>query len=447
MGKGVRQIQRHVIKHLYNDKVKTRVISFCVACHVSTARFWINRDGVRDMPRTGRPEVYSQQTRLSLVGFYCQSTPFSGCGRWTLRLAERYLEKHTDAIGAGISKSSIHKILQANNLKPHRSKYFLHISDPDFFQKMDRLICLYSNPPENLYCFDECPGIQVLQRLSPDLRTGQMKMRLEEFEYIRNGTVDVFAFYSVNTGKVHVECRPDHTKKTMLEVFGNHLETAPKEKPLNYIMDNLTSHCSYELCALVAKHSNVDCPPERELNTMIKRREWLTERNRRIVFHYTPFHGSWLNQVEIWFGILNAKCLRETFNSPDAMRKAIYEFQELWNTLLAKPINWEYKGEGLHEKAVKRFSEMLNSPGEMDVRFTAKQLNLMANIVNDCWNEVPTPVWDDLNNKLVAKNKELKTSIMNFKSKDKKKKQRIASLDYLDKLLKKKLKVHLKKAA
>ncbi|HID38808.1 MAG TPA: helix-turn-helix domain-containing protein, partial [Calditrichaeota bacterium] len=161
--KSFRSIQRHVINHLYNDKVKTRIIACSLACHISTVRRWIGRDELQDTPRTGRPVIYSQSTRLSLIGFYCQSRPFSECGRWTLRFAEKYLEKHIDAIGAAIPKSTIHRILQANNLKPHLSRYFLHISDPDFFPKMDHLIHLYFHPPKHLYCFDECPGIQVLQ--------------------------------------------------------------------------------------------------------------------------------------------------------------------------------------------------------------------------------------------------------------------------------------------
>ena len=399
------------------------------------------------MSRTGRPVVYNQSARLSLIGFYCQTRPFSECGRWTLRLAEKYLEKHTDAIGATISKSSIHRILQANNLKPHRSAYFLHISDPDFFPKMNHLIELYLNPPGHLYCFDECPGIQVLQRLSPDLQTEGMKMRLEEFEYIRNGTIDVLAFYSVNTGKVYASCRPNHTKETLVEVFEKHLKIAPKNKPLHYIMDNLNSHCCYELCRLIAKYSKVDCPPEKVLHNMEKRREWLMTGNKRIIFHYTPFHGSWLNQVEIWFGILNAKCLHESFSSPDAMYKAINEFHELWNTLLAKPINWEYTGKGLPEKAVKRFIKMLNSAENMDVRFTVKQLKLMVNIINDYWHEIPAPIWNDLINKLNEKYGAIKTNIIKAKSKDKKKNERMESLNCLIKLLKDKLKTHFNIAA
>jgi hypothetical protein len=227
-----------------------------------------------------------------------------------MRLAEKYLGKHAGVIGTTIPKSTIHRILQANNLKPHLSRYFLHISDPDFFSKMHHLIKLYLNPPKHLYCFDECPGIQVLQRLSPDLQTERMKMRLEEFEYIRNarlparqGTIDVLAFYSVNTGKVYAECRRNHTKETLVEVFESQLKIAHPGESLHYIMDNLYSHCCYELCELIAKYSNVDCPSEKDLNNMQKRREWLMSDSKRIIFHYTPFHGSWLNPTCIFSSI------------------------------------------------------------------------------------------------------------------------------------------------
>ncbi len=438
--KSVRSLQRHIIKQLHNNKVKKRIISYYVTCHISTVRRWISRDEIQDMPRTGKPVIYSKSTHLSLIGFYCQTRPLSECGRWTLRLAEKHLEKYTDVIEAAMSKSSIHRILQANNLKPHRSTYFLHISDPDFFPKMNHLIKLYLNPPENLYCFDECPGIQVLQRLSPDIQTEEMKMRMEEFEYIRNGTIDVFTYYSVNTGKVYSECRPNHTKETLVEVFENHLKTAPRDKTLHYVMDNLNSHCCYELCKLIAKYSEVDCLPEKELNNMKKRREWLMTDNKRIIFHYTPFHGSWLNQVEIWFGILNAKCLRESFNSPEAMYKAINEFSELWNTLLAKPINWEYSGKGLPEKAVKRFIKMLNSDETMDVRFVVKQLKLITNIINNYWKEIPAQIWSRLNDILNKKYKTIKINITNANSKKNKENQRIESLDYLISLINNKVK-------
>ena len=143
-------------------------------------------------------------------------------------------------------------------------------------------------------------------------------------------------------------------------------------------MDNLASHASYALCELVAKHSEINCPKEKELDTAQKRREWLQSKNKRIVFHYTPFHGSWLNMVEIWFGILNQKCLKESFDSPVSMYNAIYAFINEWNTYLAHPFKWRYDGEGLHKKAVLRFVRILeNSSEKLDIKFMTKQLLLM----------------------------------------------------------------------
>jgi hypothetical protein len=378
-------------------------ISRCVDCHKSTVTYWQNRDDTIDKPRIGRPAIFDNNVHSLLMGFYCQTRPLIDSGRWTLRLAYEYLKNHPEIIGIPISKTSIHRILVQNSLKPHRSKYFLHISDPDFFPKMAHLISLYNNPPKNLYCFDECPGIQVLQRLAPDLQTEQMKMRIEEFEYIRHGTIDVFALLNVNTGQITAECRKDHTKETFIEVFESYLKSAPKDQQLDYIMDNLNSHCCYELCQLVAKYSNIKCPSEKQLDTMDKRRNWLSKNNKRIIFHYTPYHGSWLNQVEYWFGMLNAKCLHETYHSPEALYQAINKFAILWNSIMAKPFKWKYTGKGLHEKAVKRFIQMLNNIVKVESRFLVKQLKLHVNIVKDYWELVDEKVWQDLFDKLMEK--------------------------------------------
>ncbi|MCK5703466.1 MAG: hypothetical protein KAI29_20050 [Cyclobacteriaceae bacterium] len=118
------------------------------------------------------------------------------------------------------------------------------------------------------------------------------------------------------------------------------------------------------------------------------------------------------------------------------MYKAINEFYQLWNTLSAKPINWKYTGEGLPVKAVKRFIIMLNSAETMDVRFTVKQLKLMTNIINDYWQKIPGPIWNGLLKKLNENYDAIKTNIINDKSKDKKRNERIESLDCLVKLLK-----------
>ena len=115
------------------------------------------------LTRSGRPAVYPETFKLKLIGFYCQTQPFSNAGRWTLRWAAVHLAAHPECLNATPSKSTIHRILKENSLRPHQSRYFLHITDPNFFPKMEHLINLYNNPPGNLFFFDECPGIQILQ--------------------------------------------------------------------------------------------------------------------------------------------------------------------------------------------------------------------------------------------------------------------------------------------
>ncbi|MCP4392456.1 MAG: helix-turn-helix domain-containing protein, partial [Gammaproteobacteria bacterium] len=195
-------------------------------------RRWIRRakrtGEFHDHARSGRPAIYPQEVRLRIVAFYCQTRPLPGGGRWTLRWAERRLKADDTVVGATPGKSTLHRILQSNRLKPHQSRYFLHITDPDFFPKMEHLVALYRNPPPNLIFFDECPGIQILKRLTPDLQTDGMRKRLEEFEYIRHGTLDVLAFLHHADGKVHLECRADHKTDTFLAAFRRHTARFPQ---------------------------------------------------------------------------------------------------------------------------------------------------------------------------------------------------------------------------
>ena len=319
---------------------------------------------ITNLPRSGRPAIYPETFKLKLIGFYCQTQPFSNAGRWTLRWAAVHLAAHPECLSATPSKSTIHRILKENSLKPHQSRYFLHITDPNFFPKMEHLINLYNNPPKNLFFFDECPGIQILKRLLPDLRTDEMKKRLEEFEYIRNGTMNVLAFFNYKTGKVFVECQADHRTDTFIDVFKRHVASCPDQEPIHYVMDNLSTHRGYPFCKTVAELSNVACPKENEIDNLEKRVQWLTSEDKRIVIHFTPYHGSWLNLVEFWFGIMNKKVLNESYGSGEELLESFESFLGSWNTLFAHTFRWSYDGKGLHKKAVDRFTKILTRSEE-----------------------------------------------------------------------------------
>ena len=393
--------RRQTIIALANARVGVNAIAAMVHYSVDTVRRWIRRakgsGEIHDHARSGRPPVYLQEIQLRIVAFYCQTQPLPACGRWTLRWAAQRLKVDSTLVGAAPSKSTLHRILQSNRLKPHQSSYFLHITDPDFFPKMEHLVGLYNNPPQNLIFFDECPGIQILKRLTPDLQTVAMGKRLEEFEYIRNGTMDVLAFLHHVDGTVYLECQSDHKTATFLAVFRRHVDRYPQTEPLHYVMDNLSSHRGYPFCQLVAELSGIECPSELELSTQAKRVEWLGRENKRIVIHFTPFHGSWLNWIEFWFAIMGRKVLGESFGTPDELKAALEAFANEWNLLLAHPFQWSYDGKGLHEKAVKRFTKMLRrSAGKMELRTLTKQMMLLSNLLKDYLSEISRESWEQL---------------------------------------------------
>ena len=389
---------RSIIVGLLESGWSKNAVSSYVGCHPCTVTRWEKRDSIVDQPRTGRPLTYEEDKQLKLIAFYCQSSPFPEGGRWSIRLADKWLKTDIERIDFAPSKSTIHRILQSHHLKPHRSKYFLHVSDPDFFPKMERIIELYLNPPSNLFSFDECPGIQVLQRLVPDMRTEETKIRMEEFEYIRNGTIDLFACFDVNTGKIFSKCHACHNTEQLVEFMKNHIRTIKNDEPIHYILDNLNTHSTYAICNLVAQCSNIECPSEKKLNSMEKRREWLSESGKRIVFHFTPFHGSWLNMVEVWFGIMAGKCLKESFRSAEDLYQTINAFADIWNTYMAHPFNWKYTGQGLHEKVVKRFIQSLKADAilKIELRILTKQLCLMNNLFTHYRSFVSEKYWCEL---------------------------------------------------
>jgi transposase len=241
----------------------------------------------------------------------------------------------------------------------------------------------------------------------------------------------------VHNGKVNVECKPDHTKDTFLSVFEQHVAggagvSVQQDERIDYIMDNLASHYSYEFCELVAKLSNVPCPDKGDLKTGELRRKWLLSEEKRIVIHFTPFHGSWLNMIEIWFGIIGAKCLKESYASPDLLIQAIYSFAQRWNTLFTHAFKWGYEGIGLHEKAVNRFIKFLyRSSEKLHIKFLTKQMLLMGNMIEQYWDKVPIKDWQKLLDLLLDKEMGLRDCI----EKDEKPMRKTKAREALDTLL------------
>jgi len=433
-----KSFRRKAMIALYESGINTAAIAIFMHNSEYTVRRCVDRhltgnEGLDDHPRSGRPAIYTEDAKLRITAFYCQTHPLkSCCGRWTLRWAEQHLKANPERIKTAPSKSTILRILKNNKLKPHLSSYFLHITDPNFFPKMEHLLSLYKKPPRFLFFFDESPCIQILKRLNPDIQTDDTKRRLEEFEYIRNGTMDVFAFLNNADGTVYSECHKDHKTDTFIEVFRRHVVQYSKSETLHYVMDNLASHCSYKLCKVIAEHSGIECPSEKDLQYQAQRVEWLRSETKRIVLHFTPYHGSWLNQVEIWFSIMGKKVLNESFCSPESFKSAYDSFVEEWNLFLAHPFKWTYEGDGLKEKAVKRFTKMLSSSSRLEVPVITKGLGLMSNLLKNDFINISQRTWKEFIEMMSSQYNTIFAIINNEDGPIKKKKAKKALLDFIE---------------
>jgi len=389
--------RRAYMAALSMEGIDHRTIAVFTETHPSTVGRWTCRlqegQSLKDRPRSGRPRRFCESMRLSTIAVYCQQCPpLPGIYQWSLRDAHRYFQQHPECIGASISRATIQRILAEHVIQPHRRQYYLQTTDPDFFPKMERVIHCYLYPPQNLYCYDECTCIQALERLSPDLGAQENQPVLRDFDYRRHGITDLLACLNPATGKLYGRCTPNHDRHVFCRFFTDHVQTHPPEAVVHYIMDNLNTHYHDDFCQTVAQLSGVHYSP---LKTGAERREWLQSEDKRIVVHFLPFHASWLNMVEIWFGILKRKCLNyDHFHSVAELRAAITAFIDTWNEFFAHPFNWSYTGEGLHAKAVRRFCRLLAiQSNQMDCKFLTNQMLLMSNIADNSLQLIPPADW------------------------------------------------------
>ena len=392
--------ERSQIIALSIANISRQEISAFTERHLSTITRCIKKaeqvQSLQDRPRSGRPATFTELIQLKITAFFCQFNPLPGCNSISLNWASEYFEQNLLFLGCTISASSISRILRKHSLKPHLHKYFLQITDPNFFDIMPSIIELYLHPPEHLFSFDECPGIQALEKLAPPLAAGngERGIKYSEPNHNRKGTIDLYAFFDVNSGQVFAECTENHRVKTLVQIFRKHTAMLPATADIHYICDNLSNHSCHEFCRVVAELSGVDYP-EKELDTKSKRQKWLQQENKRIIIHFTPKHGSWLNMVEIWFGILGQKCLK--YNSSkyvDELTDFIYDFLNTWNKYFAHPFNWTYNGNGLHRQAVQRFLRHLVVENKyMELSFLSNQIELMLNMLQHHFGQVNIKYW------------------------------------------------------
>ena len=232
--------------------------------------------------------------------------------------------------------------------------------DPDKDQKIEAVCHLYEIAPqltaqgERVVSTDEMTGVQALERKHPGLPMVPTKVERREFEYIRHGTLCFIVNFDVASGQIVAPtCGPRRTEEDFLTHVKNTIATDPKATRWHFVVDNLNIHLSESLVRYVADLSGVSVDLGEKgvsgiLHNKASRTAFLADGSHKIVFHYTPKHCSWLNQIEIWFSILVRKVLRRgNFTSTQDLQEKVLGFIAYFNKTMAKPFRWTYDGKPL----------------------------------------------------------------------------------------------------
>ena len=296
-----------------------------------TVNFWRNRfhaqrlAGLHDEFKPGRPRTHSDERLAGLLKTALRERPKAGT-HWSVRaLSGR----------SGISKSSVHRYLNLFGVQPHRSRSFKLSADPFFIEKVRDIVGLYLSPPDHalVLAVDEKSQIQALERTQPMLPLGLGYVEGVTHDYVRHGTTTLFAALDVANGSVITQCKPRHRHQEFLAFLRHIDQQVPERLDVHLIVDNYATH----------KHPRV--------------RVWLARRPRYHL-HFTPTYSSWLNQVEIWFGLITRQAIRRgSFTSAADLRRQIETFVEHWNKH-PRPFAWTATADSIFAK-LERLSKVI----------------------------------------------------------------------------------------
>jgi transposase len=278
-------------------------------------------DALADLPRSGRPPIVDE---AAVVVATLNPPPAAvAVTHWSARLLSAHLSK----AGMPVSFAEVARIWRDWDLQPHRVESFKFSTDPQLEAKVRDVVGLYLDPPDNavVVCIDEKSQIQALDRTAPllPMRFGQAERRTHD--YLRHGTTTLFAALQVATGTVTDACYPRHRHEEFLRFLHQVAKAYPRVK-LHLVVDNYATH----------NHPAV--------------RAWLA-RHPRITMHFTPTSGSWLNMVEIFFGIITRQAIRRgSFTSVPDLIDAIRTFIDAYNQR-CQPFAWTKTADQILAKA------------------------------------------------------------------------------------------------
>jgi transposase/transposase-like protein len=309
------------------DEPSNLVVARRHRCIPHTVGKWRSRfirdrlEGLYDEPRVGGPRKISDEQVEALVVKTLETKP-KGHTHWSTRkMAEK----------AGMSHTMVGRIWRTFGLKPHISRTFKISPDPQLVEKVRDVVGLYMNPPANAVVFavDEKSQIQALERAQPILPMDIGQPERQTHNYIRNGTLDLFAALNVATGEVIARCKQRHRAKDFVAFLRTLDEQVEPELEIHVVLDNLSTH---------------KAPPVHRFIL----------RNPRFHLHFTPTYASWLNLVERFFGLLTEQALkRGSFTSIPQLRAAILDYIETHNER-SQPFRWTKTADEILDK-LRRF--------------------------------------------------------------------------------------------
>jgi len=242
----------------------------------------------------------------------------------------------TLAKNLGVSRMMVYRVWERFDIQPHRVEKFKLSNDPRFEEKVRDVVGLYLDPPDRalVLCVDEKSQIQALDRTAPILPLRPGLPERQTHDYKRHGTTTLFAAFNILNGKVIGSCLPRHRGKEFIKFLNQLEKEVPSDLDIHLVLDNYGTH----KCEAVQR--------------------WLKPKKRqRFHFHFTPTSGSWLNQVERFFGLITERMIRRgTFLSVEELERAIYEWLAKWNNK-PKPFVWKATADVILDK-VRRCKEL-----------------------------------------------------------------------------------------
>ena len=303
-----------------------------------------------DAKRSGRPAEVSDDAKAWIINLACQRPADLGYSQelWTLAKLHKHIQQHAQQAGfprlTTITKAYVQKLLQDNQIKPFKIKYYCEKRDPDFESKMHEVLVVYKQVemqfdengniivPDDYkltitVSYDEKPGIQAIANTSEDLRpTGDNGEVYRDYEYKRLGTVSLLAGIDLLTGEAIPLVRDTHKSSDFIDFLKILDKKYPSQDTIRIILDNHSAHTSKET--------------KRFLATMPK---------ERFEFVFTPKHGSWLNMIEGFFGKMTKQMLRGIrVNSKQELVDRIYQY---FDEINKEPVfyHWKYKMDDIEE--------------------------------------------------------------------------------------------------